>query len=227
MIEELVNYCKSEAPREACGVIGNKKGERVWFPVKNIADSEHNFKFDGDEFIRIQLQCKVDTIFHSHPGGDIIPSQTDYEACNLLGLDYMILNLEGDSYTIQPLSGRQYEWGQADCFTFANDYYMTKKGWFFERKDFTERWWESTDRDYFNEYFEEYGFREVTDGSISVLDLILFNVHSKVPNHCGVYIGQSQFAHHARHRLSVQEDLYPRWGIHKSKVLRHESLFNG
>jgi cell wall-associated NlpC family hydrolase len=42
-------------------------------------------------------------------------------------------------------------------------------------------------------------------------DALVFNVQAQVGNHCGVYVGNECFYHHAEHRLSCRESLYPFW----------------
>ena len=46
------------------------------------------------------------------------------------------------------------------------------------------------------------------DGVFQLLDTVTY---VEVNNHCGVYLGNDIFYHHAEERLSCRENLYPRW----------------
>ena len=57
-------------------------------------------------------------------------------------------------------------------------------------------------------------------GIIEKNDVLTFSVQSKVANHCGVYLGNDVFYHHAENRLSCRENLYPFWVQSIDKVYR-------
>mgnify|MGYP003306128547 FL=1 len=72
---------------------------------------------------------------------------------------------------------------------------------------------------YFDDLFEKFGFKEVQDPKIG--DGILFKVYCNVPNHCGIYLGEDVFLHHAINRISCRENLYPFWAKHVSRYVRY------
>lgn len=223
---EIFEHVDREVPREACGVLGIAGGSTKYFPCKNVSKEYNQFEMDASDFIRAQLKSKVKGIVHSHISTNG-PSQADRKQCNRLGIPYYIVcQPTREIYTVLPLKGREYVWEESDCYTLAADYYKQELNLDFPRGDFLEYWWKEG-LDYFNEIPQQMGFLEVTDNSLQKHDLILFNVQTSVPNHCGVYTGQGNFIHHARNRLSCEESLYPMWGKYKYKVLRHESLYNG
>ena len=82
---------------------------------------------------------------------------------------------------------------------------------------FEDDWWEKG-FNYFDDLFESYGFTEVDSPKIG--DALIFKVFSNVPNHCGVYIGEDMFLHHAVNRLSCRESLHSGWGIHLHRIVR-------
>ena len=53
-------------------------------------------------------------------------------------------------------------------------------------------------------------------------DVLIFTVEADVPNHCGVYIGNDCFFHHAVNRLSCREHLYPFWIKYLTGVYRYD-----
>ena len=52
-------------------------------------------------------------------------------------------------------------------------------------------------------------------------DVIIFTINASVGNHCGVYLGDDLFFHHAENRISCRENLYPFWKKHISGVYRY------
>lgn len=108
-----------------------------------------------------------------------------------------------------PLLGRSYKFGIFDCFEAARDYYAFQGIEVPARIPFKDDWWYEG-IDYFNdEVLEYFGFRNVPD--LEVGDLMVFSVSSELPNHCGVYLGNDMFYHHAFNRLSCRENIYPFW----------------
>ena len=49
------------------------------------------------------------------------------------------------------------------------------------------------------------------DSSLSYNEWMDFKVEAERNNHCGVYLGNDIFYHHAVKRLSCRESLYPFW----------------
>ena len=52
-------------------------------------------------------------------------------------------------------------------------------------------------------------------------DVLIFKVKADVPDHCGVYLGNDIFFHHAENRLSCRENLYPFWAKYIVGIYRH------
>ena len=58
-------------------------------------------------------------------------------------------------------------------------------------------------------------------GNTAKNDVITFCVDAEVANHCGVFLGNDVFYHHAVNRLSCRENLYPFWVKYIHKVYRY------
>ena len=52
-------------------------------------------------------------------------------------------------------------------------------------------------------------------------DVVIFKIRSHIPNHCGVYLEDDIFMHHAENRLSCRESLYPFWIRNISRYARY------
>ena len=227
-LQEIFKHFEQEYPKEACGVIGVAKGESHWFPCKNISENYSEFIMDSTDYIKASLKSDVIAMVHSHPDTSEEPSEADVKMCNTLNLDSFIFSWpEGEMHHLKPkrkdtpLLGREYEFGVSDCWRLVIDYYETI-GISIKRDHFEDNWWEKG-LNYFDDLFQHYGFEEVIDGSIQKHDGLLFNIRSSIPNHCGVYLGNDKFLHHAENRLSCRENLTASlWGRNKYKILRHK-----
>jgi len=79
----MQSHINSEAPLEACGLLGGRDGQvEVVLPVKNAAESRVRFQMDPKAQLRAMQQIEAEglellAIFHSHPKGPSIPSYTD------------------------------------------------------------------------------------------------------------------------------------------------------
>ena len=71
----------------------------------------------------------------------------------------------------------------------------------------------------FDDLLEDFGFVEVQEPEFG--DLIFFKVYNSVPNHCGIYLEEDIFMHHAINRLSCRESFYPLWINKVSRYVRY------
>ena len=228
-IEDIFSHFKEAYPREGCGVIGVVKGKSRWFPCGNIAEEDDDFVMDSTDYINASLRSDIVAVVHSHPDQDPEPSEADIKACNTLNLDYYIFSWPaGEMYHLEPdrekvpLLGREYEFGVFDCWKLVIDYYEVELGIKLKRDVYEDNWWKHG-LNYMDDLYEEYGFEQVTDGSLIKNDLMFFNIKSNIPNHCGVYLGDDMLLHHSEDRLSCRERLHgSAWGRKKYKILRHK-----
>lgn len=229
-LEDIEKHFKECYPREGCGLLGVVKGKLKWFPCTNVAVDEDDFIIDSKEFIDISRRADITSVVHSHPDASNEPSEYDKISCNATGLPYHIFSYpEMELYTLnpekvkKPLHGRLYKFGENDCLEAGLDYYKTQNINLPKRIPFEDNWWKKG-LDYFNDdYIKTWGFEKVTDSTMIKNDLLIFAVYSEVGNHCGVYLGNDIFFHHAENRLSCRENLYPSWMKHLIGVYRYAS----
>lgn len=227
MIEEIRDHFEKEYPREGCGIIAVVKGKKKWYPCTNVAEGEDDFILDPKEFIEVKKAADIIAIVHSHPDGEALPSENDIKYCNALGIPYHIFSFpQMELHTLQPrvtfnpLVGREYDFGKFDCLEAARDHYSSIGIELQKRLPYLDDWWE-VGEDYFTEeHIKEWGFSKVTD--LKVNDLLIFSIGASVGNHCGVYLGNDIFFHHAVHRLSCRENMYPMWKKHLTGIYRYE-----
>lgn len=217
-IEEIREHFKNEYPREGCGILTVVKGRQKWIPCTNIAEENNHFIIDTKEYLKIARTSDIVGIVHSHPDESSEPSELDINNCNALGKKYYIFSYpEMDLTVVEPeinttdLYGREYEFGVKDCFEALRDYLKTQNIDIPPRAMFVEDYWDK-EIDYFNDKtISEWNHSPVSLNEIKENDVLIFRVFSNINNHCGVYLGNDIFYHHAENRLSCRENLYPQW----------------
>jgi len=226
VIDEIKEHFKKEYPREGCGVIGIVKGKKKWFPCENIAKEEEDFILSSSEYLEIKSKCDIFAIAHSHPDTTNDASEYDINCCNALGIPYYIfsypdmkLNILQPKTKAYPLIGREYEFGVTDCFEAMRDYLLEQNIEIPPRIPFEDNWWENS-LDYFTEENIK-NWNHVKVETPQKNDVLIFQVRENVADHCGVYLGNDIFFHHAENRLSCREHLYPFWAQHIVGIYRH------
>lgn len=228
-LEEIQEHFEKYYPREGCGVLAVSKGEMKWFPCDNVATDQNDFIIDSRQYLDIAKRYDIVGIVHSHPDSSCEPSEADIKACNAIGKPYYIfsypemeLRLLEPQRDTKPLYGREYEFGVTDCFEAMRDYLQTQNIEIPARAAFEDDWWEKG-LDYFtDEVIKDYGYSRV-EGNMQENDVLIFTVRSVVGNHCGVYLGDDIFYHHAENRLSCRENLYPFWKKYLTGVYRYDA----
>ena len=211
--KEIIEHFLDVYPKEGCGVLLNKRGKLRWVPCENISETpESNFEISPKDYIKASLSGDIHAIVHSHPDSSAELSEDDKKMSNFLQIPFIVFsipNLEKVEYSPEvirsPLLGREYEFGVNDCYSLLRDYYYEEHGIVVPTIPFEDNWTEKG-LNYFDDLFEAFGFEEVSEPTIG--GAIIFKVRSNTPNHCGVYLGEGIFIHHAIHRLSCKESIY-------------------
>lgn len=228
MIEEIQEHFEKEYPREGCGIIGIVKGKKQWFPCRNVAEDEDDFILSSEDYFDVVKRCDILAIVHSHPNASNEPSTTDINYCNALGIPYWIfsypemeLNIVEPKELSRPLIGREYEFGVKDCFEAARDWLSKENICIPRREPFEDDWWKKGLNYFSEERMNEWNFRKVEIPEKN--DVLLFQIQSDVPNHCGIYLGNNIFFHHAEQRLSCREPLNALWLKYLAGVYRYDA----
>lgn len=227
-LDEIQEHFENEYPREGCGLLVVRKGKPEWIPCTNLAEVDEDFIIDSKEYLKAKRTTDIIGIVHNHPDSTAEASEADIANCNALGIDYYIfsypdmdLNVLKPEVSTTDLYGREYKFGVADCFEASRDYLKTVGIDIFPRIPFEDDWWEKG-IDYFtDEMMEEWGFKPVELSEAKKNDVIVFNVRSPIGNHCGIYLGNEVFYHHAENRLSCRESLHPFWSQNIKRVYRY------
>lgn len=224
--DDIYLHFMEKYPEEGCGLLVNKKGKIDWIPCENQAENpKEDFQIPSKDYLRAQLTGDIFAIVHSHPDASSELSEADKKASDFLGIPYIVYSVPAFEKTEyvpkkaeQSLFGRDYEFGKNDCYSLVRDYYFQNFDINLPTIKFEDDWWDQG-LDYFGDLFENFGFEEVEDPQVG--DGILFQVYCNVENHCGIYLGEDIFLHHAVNRLSCRESLHPMWIKHKTRFVRY------
>ena len=232
MIQHLENIEKHFEvchPKEGCCILGVVKGKSKWFPCENLAEEDEDFILNSDDFYKISLESDIIAIVHNHINGSPKPSENDRKHCNAIGIPYYIFsypNMELEILkprnAVNELAGREYSFGIFDCLTAVRDFYSQKLNIELRKREvYLDDWWEHG-KDYFTpEHLNTWGFQPVDD--LKENDVLIFSMGADVGTHCGVYLYDDVFFHHAVNRLSCKENIYPLWKKHLSGIYRYGS----
>ena len=95
--EQALHHAKAALPEESCGLVLDIEGKEEYYPCKNIAvEGVNSFTIDPEDWAKAEETGTVLHICHSHPNGDLTPSEEDIKNCDFLGLSWFIFDPEND-----------------------------------------------------------------------------------------------------------------------------------
>jgi len=89
--EEIIAHARDEAPNECCGILAGKGGRPLQlYRAVNAEQSRYRYNIDPQDLYRIYTEVEERgweflAIYHSHPGGEAYPSETDVRRSQLPG----------------------------------------------------------------------------------------------------------------------------------------------
>jgi len=106
--EQALHHAKTALPEESCGLVIEVEGKQDYYPCKNIAiEGANSFTIDPEDWAKAEETGTVLHICHSHPNGDLTPSEEDIKNCNFLGLSWFIFDPENDK--VQELKPQEHK----------------------------------------------------------------------------------------------------------------------
>ncbi len=111
LLNEILEYCKSELPNEACGyLLGSKENISAIYPIKNRLHSPTEFEFVPEEQFKAiretrKSNLEIIGVFHSHPNGKAYPSQKDIELADSNHIQLIVVPETNESITFKIIDG--------------------------------------------------------------------------------------------------------------------------
>lgn len=221
-------HADSTKERECCGLIVCIDGKNLYRPCVNQAGREMEFRISGEDLRSAEDSGELVAVVHSHPYIAPEPTMPDKVAMEDSELPWVIVNWPTGEIRIHhptgfkaPLVGRVFCHGVLDCFSLLRDYYKDELGIEIADYERDERWWEKGQNLYLEGY-EKAGFVRVDKPQKH--DICLMQLHSSVPNHGAIFLGDGTILQHLQNRLSGIYHWGGFWQRSTTHVFRHRSL---
>jgi cell wall-associated NlpC family hydrolase len=208
-------HARQLEPAEACGLFVTVCGREQFIACQNVADDPlTEFAIAPTDYEAAERRGEVVAVFHSHPGGlTPQPSAADERACNAMGLPWRIYAPCSDQWHVllprgwrEPLEGRDWSWGQADCWTLVRDWFRQERG--IELRDWTRPAVEAFNAaPMFEGCWAATGFVDVPAADLRPGDCLLIDQTGNGADHVAVYLGSNNMLHHLIGQKS-RVDLY-------------------
>ena len=228
---ESLAHARMQMPKESCGFVVNDN----YVPATNISPTPlESFAIDAMDYVRAEALGEIQAIVHSHPGADPKPSMGDLIELNKGKVRWIIVNPELGTYTEtlpngwrQPLTGRDFFVGTADCFTLMQDYYWRVLN--IELMDIPRAPNNQYPIGQCEQWIADMGFVKVRTKKLH--DVLMMNLidRSGASNHVGMYLGPDDrgneiFLHHLYRQKSTKTVWGGYWEENLTGIYRHISL---
>jgi len=217
-------------PHEACGLVVSAGRKHRLLRGLNISEEPRTtFALDPAVWLEVGDNEAVIGVYHSHCDVPATPSMADRSSCEASGLPWHIVSYPSGGYQRiepngfrAPYLKRPYVHAIHDCYAIVRDWYNWE--WNLGLPDFERdfQWWEKGQNLYI-ENFEKCGFVQLVDVPPKAGDAFLIQMHSSVPNHAAIYLGDGTILHHVQGRLSTKDPWGGMWEKHAVCHLRHNS----
>lgn len=199
-------------------------GREQFIACRNVADDPlSTFVIDPAGYEAAERRGEVVAVFHSHPGGlTPEPSAADRRACDALGLPWRIYAPGSDQWRVllpagwrEPLEGRDWAWGQSDCWTLVRDWFAWERG--IGLRDWTRPAVEAFNAaPMFEDCWAATGFAETPAADLQPGDCLLIDRTGNGADHVAVYLGDNRILHHLIDQKS-RIDLYSEYWMNVTK----------
>lgn len=223
---QIESICRLTPHLECCGFVIMRYDGLHLMICQNISKNpEQEFEISSDDQIAAGRQGSILYVWHSHPrtGGF---SEADINSANVSTLKQKLFNIEESkwyeyipsTYRFAPFEGRQWSWGENDCFGIVRDYYLQKN---ISLTDF--------DRDENSNSLgktvlsnvEKEGFVIAHKSMIKQHNILVFRTNGS-PQHLAIFQGNSRVLHHPLEGLSRIQQINATWFSRLECVLKYK-----
>lgn len=232
-LELIREQAKAAYPNEAVWLLTEKGG---LYQVDNVHEQPSSFFKVSAHDSMVATMEGLKAVIHSHCDGYPVPSAEDMQLFDNLRIPCGIVETDGVNCTainwmvdeVQPLEGRPFSHGTADCFSIVRDYYRLKG---IDVADVPRNWlWWEEGENLLDELFQSRGFFEIPANQAREGDVWFAQVRGPVIHHCGILLDNDLILHHPGSgdpidpsKLSVREPMF-RYMPYFKKFLRHKEL---
>ncbi|MBI3324305.1 MAG: M67 family metallopeptidase [Candidatus Omnitrophica bacterium] len=100
LYDETVSHCRSEYPKEACGMLAGRGGSvEAVYRMRNVDESPISYAMDPKEQLQVmkrmrQANQEMLAIYHSHTASDAYPSPVDVRLAVYPDVAYVLVSLK-------------------------------------------------------------------------------------------------------------------------------------
>lgn len=231
--QQIADLAKQNPTQEICGLIYLTFNDIFIYPCENVTveDPANNFEISSDDFIKCVQLGKICGIYHSHTTGTAAFSEEDLATADESCFPIYVYAVEDDTWSkyipksyVLPLEGRNFCWGENDCFSSIEIYYRQVLGIYIKDFDRDETW-QQNPSDFVRSQVYENEFEIVSDlGVIKLHDILVFSNQYGIAKHFAVFIGNSRVLHHYSNRLSTIDFLSSLSNNRLTYIIRHKSF---
>ena len=115
IFDAMLDYCRTTAPNEACGILGGKEGAvSAIYRMSNTENSPVSYFMDSQEQFKALKDMRgrglsMAGIFHSHPASSAYPSAKDVNLAFYEDAAYVIVGLAAEQPDVKAFSIRRGE----------------------------------------------------------------------------------------------------------------------
>jgi len=227
---KIIDLAKANPGEEICGLMYQTFDSVDIYICSNAAvDRINEFEIDNQDYLACLHFGRPCGIYHSHPSGAAF-SQADLDISDEMALPIYLYAVQQDEWLdyipktyVLPLEELSFTWGEQDCFSLIRTFYRQQYSIYIGDYDRDENFEHSGDNRILENFTKE-GF--IDTNSTCLLqkhDVLLFHTNMALPQHFGIFMGNSRFLHHPSGALSRIELLTPNWTRRLEKVLRYKN----
>lgn len=232
LINKIKKHMEKEYPNEGCGVIVGK----TFHPCENTAeDPSKEFLIKKEVMAKFIIMGKKISVVHSHVNCEAIPSKSDQLNQIAINCVWGIFPVQhglcmepvwwGDDLEVEEYTQRLFIWGVWHCYSLYRDWWRKERGVIIPNFAVDNEFIRDGES-VFIDNCEKAGLTNIGKPDISDLqvgDMLVANIKSDFPNHCGVYVGNDIFMHHPEDGLSRRDTVLRYWK-HITVVFRNEKF---
>lgn len=222
-LDMFKSYCLANLNKESCALIYKQNNNLLINICDNVSfKPQKYFEISNSDYIKVSRKGEIVGLIHSHITNKqfkfSILDKTIAEGHNINSIIY---NVKTDTFhEYVPTGnfkneyvGRDFKWGQSDCFSLVADYYnkeinidinvITKNR---DRSIFISDYVKN--KEYIKDAYK-YGFRILSNNNELEENDILFmkDNDSSYPSHLGIYLGNNKILHQPRNQKSLIETI--------------------
>lgn len=226
-------------PAESVGFVIDGKYQ----PQENkAAEPKTSFEADFTEGIEAVIHSHTQRLPTKWESQQIAPSADDMRSQQATAVPWGIHYCDGNDCGpmewfgdqrpfVAPYLKRSFLSGVRDCWALIRDIFRIEQGVVLEDLPRDHNWCELAEtQDEWNllklETIEAAGFVQVDPAELQAGDVMISQVASRVPNHCGIFLKSGLALHHMIGRYSAREAI-GEWRPYIKFFVRHQSLVDG